>query len=1031
MPILPRAASGGGSGTTIFNVKEDYGAVGNGVTDDRLAIQAAIDAATAAGGGTIYFPEGTYLVSRNGVNAYSFFLTSDNLTFLGEKGLSWVKHPAGLPATVVRMFFVHQCDHVTFRHLGLDGNWGNAVTYVAAASAGAALPQATITVDSTADFPTSGTFNLYVGGVAQVITYTGKSATTFTGCSGGTGTMLVNATCGRSNTQDGLNHSTSGDPQNHLVMFQDCKDALVDGCLFRQAYGDAVWAGHSSFAVELGYSQVTIRGTQVDMCARDGFVLGGPCDGFLVDDCRLTNIYAQAFDSEPGGNYGFTRGVLLDNSYFGGWWAPFAPRTGNSPIAISGGEIGIPSQSSFARTWRLRNCTVIGSIGVNDAVDVVIDGCRIICDFDGSSTAPVNLYGFCDDVWVQNNYIFDRTGNGGTDHYGSISVRWYGSEPTLQSANIYVLNNKIFAQNGRRGIHVEGTGGFGHDTDAINPAVTGTATATGATTMTHTGAGWTVNRYAGWQVRIGAATATVVSNTSEVLTIGIWHDPLGTPVATPTAGVYYLTAQPGIVHLKGNTIDCSNRGYGLGGKAIYIDAERAGMRVKINDNNIRNADTDAIYIKTWDTARLIRYLEISGNTAWDDQVTPTCTNVVTFAGGHFDTLVLRDNTPGQGVTTEVSGLTGGRWKVGGNQWAGYGTPEGVITARPGSMYQRIDGAGVIYVKETSIAYSTGWVALETTNRVAIRALGTVMSGTGALTVPSASSVDGDLELLFLHTSDTNNASALTTPNGFVLLTEKLSTYIATKYIRTAVYVRRVSGAMSDAVTTDTNAYNVAMCISIKDCLEFGDPLDVIDVFEGTANDSNTLPVSLTGDTTTVAGTLVLALLSAFSGGVGSISGWTNADLTEIEEQYDASTAVGGEYIHLAVMSAKKATAGAFGATTATIAATYSVWAGVMLAIKPRSGNVGTERFAADDAASPNIERTFVSGAGIDLTLAAGTIDGFEKTVIVASGTGTFTPAALANGNVLTWTDFAGFTLVWDATGATWHVTGTYGNVVVS
>lgn len=42
-----------------FNVF-DYGAVADGVTDDLAAIQAAINAASAAGGGVVFLPEGTY-----------------------------------------------------------------------------------------------------------------------------------------------------------------------------------------------------------------------------------------------------------------------------------------------------------------------------------------------------------------------------------------------------------------------------------------------------------------------------------------------------------------------------------------------------------------------------------------------------------------------------------------------------------------------------------------------------------------------------------------------------------------------------------------------------------------------------------------------------------------------------------------------------------------------------------------------------------------------------------------------------------
>ena len=72
---------------SVFNV-DSYGAIGNGQTDDTVAIREAISAAEAAGGGTIYFPAGTYLVSPQASDPVTdeqpiFQITGGDLTFEG------------------------------------------------------------------------------------------------------------------------------------------------------------------------------------------------------------------------------------------------------------------------------------------------------------------------------------------------------------------------------------------------------------------------------------------------------------------------------------------------------------------------------------------------------------------------------------------------------------------------------------------------------------------------------------------------------------------------------------------------------------------------------------------------------------------------------------------------------------------------------------------------------------------------------------------------------------------------------------
>lgn len=61
LSLLLLAASFNASAANIFYNIRDFGAQGDGIRLDTKAINDAIDAASAAGGGTVYFPSGTYL----------------------------------------------------------------------------------------------------------------------------------------------------------------------------------------------------------------------------------------------------------------------------------------------------------------------------------------------------------------------------------------------------------------------------------------------------------------------------------------------------------------------------------------------------------------------------------------------------------------------------------------------------------------------------------------------------------------------------------------------------------------------------------------------------------------------------------------------------------------------------------------------------------------------------------------------------------------------------------------------------------
>jgi len=109
--IKPKTAS------TVLDVR-DYGAVGDGVADDAFAIQTALDTANSVGGGTVFVPEGTFIIGTQ-LSIYS------NTSLIGvNPGASIIKATGSMTWTsggLIKVGTTGQ-SNITIRDLTIDGN---------------------------------------------------------------------------------------------------------------------------------------------------------------------------------------------------------------------------------------------------------------------------------------------------------------------------------------------------------------------------------------------------------------------------------------------------------------------------------------------------------------------------------------------------------------------------------------------------------------------------------------------------------------------------------------------------------------------------------------------------------------------------------------------------------------------------------------------------------------------------------------------------------------------------------------------
>jgi hypothetical protein len=117
---LNKIENGVFSGYTTYNVKDSaYGATGDGVTDDAAAIQAAVNACSAAGGGVVHFPAGTYALK-------TYITLASNVMLTGQGRKTTLKLVAGYVSGAQGQghFFASGASDIIIDSISFDGNSG-------------------------------------------------------------------------------------------------------------------------------------------------------------------------------------------------------------------------------------------------------------------------------------------------------------------------------------------------------------------------------------------------------------------------------------------------------------------------------------------------------------------------------------------------------------------------------------------------------------------------------------------------------------------------------------------------------------------------------------------------------------------------------------------------------------------------------------------------------------------------------------------------------------------------------------------
>jgi hypothetical protein len=209
-------------------------------------------------------------------------------------------------------------------------------------------------------------------------------------------------------------------------------------------------------------------------------------------------------------------------------------------------------------------------------------------------------------------------------------------------------------------------------------------------------------------------------------------------------------------------------------------------------------------------------------------------------------------------------------------------------------------------------------------------VGLAASGTGAITPGLAPGIQaGDILLIPVQTGN----QTVSNPSGYGQTGDSPQGTgtggAPTACALTMLWKRAVVVEAAPSIA-DPGDHALAQMLAIRGCVATGNPWDVT---SGDVLASQSTSVSIPGDTTTVANCLVVvAVANQTDTTTPQTSGYANANLANLTERIDVNTTA-GTGAGIAVATGEKAAAGAYAATTATLAAA-STQARISVTLKP-------------------------------------------------------------------------------------------------